>query len=92
MLFLEDAPTLLNQAQRALAAEDVSTLERSAHSMKGLAANLDALEVVSAAQGIEQHAQQRDLSLAGACLPELARRLEVLQAALGQFLAEEKEK
>jgi len=88
-LFLEDAPALLVQAHRSLASGDATTLERSAHSLKGLAANLDALTVVSAAQSIEHHAQQRDLSLAGACLPELAKRLQALQAALTKFLAAE---
>jgi HPt (histidine-containing phosphotransfer) domain-containing protein len=87
-LFLEDAPALLVQAHRSLANGDATTLERAAHSLKGLAANLDALTVVSAAQSIEQHAQQKDLSLAGACLPELAKRLQALQAALTKFLAQ----
>jgi HPt (histidine-containing phosphotransfer) domain-containing protein len=90
-LFLEDAPALLVQAHRSLANGDATTLERSAHSLKGLAANLDALTVVAAAQSIEQHAQQKDLSLAGACLPELAKRLQALQAALAKFLAQDGE-
>ncbi len=91
-LFLEDAPALLVQAHRSLASGDALTLERAAHSLKGLAANLDAVTVVSAAQSIEQHAQQKDLSLAGACLPELAKRLQSLQAALAKFLAQADEK
>jgi two-component system sensor histidine kinase/response regulator len=91
-LFLEDAPALLVLAHRSLANGDATTLERAAHSLKGLAANLDALKVVSAAQSVEQHAQQRDLSLAGVCLPELAKRLQALQAALAKFLAEADEK
>ncbi len=89
-LFLEDAPALLVQAHRSLGAGDAPTLGRSAHSLKGLAANLDALAVVSAAQSIEQYAEQHDLSLAGACLPELAKRLQVLQSALTSFLADDK--
>lgn len=55
--FLEDAPVLLQQARDALHAGDMPALRRAAHSIKGLAANFEALGTVSAALKLEKAAE-----------------------------------
>lgn len=65
-LFGEDAPVLLNEAQAAARAGEIELMVRRAHSLKGLCANFDAADAVSAAQIVE------NTGLAGAVPPKEA--------------------
>jgi CheY-like chemotaxis protein len=60
--YLEDFPALLNRIDEAVAANDAMSLERAAHSMKGLVANFDADTAKEIAQHLESCAKQRDLT------------------------------
>ncbi|MBI9085731.1 MAG: response regulator [Desulfobacterales bacterium] len=53
-LFMETAPGLLTAIGRAAASGDAEALERSAHALKGAAANFFAHDAVAAAQWLEQ--------------------------------------
>lgn len=85
VLFLEDAPQLLKRARDGLVQQNLSELERAAHSLKGLSVNFDATQLVSAASRLEQMARARDLERAAACLPELEREFARLQTELQAF-------
>jgi len=85
ILFLEDAPELIDRARQSLAVEDLETLERAAHSIKGLSVNFEAQPLAVAAATLEKHARDRDLQRAVACFPEMEQQLQSLSAALAQF-------
>jgi CheY-like chemotaxis protein len=59
-LYLEDSSSLLEQVRRAVRDNDLSSLERSAHSLKGLAANFEALAAVAAANDVELAARKQE--------------------------------
>ena len=77
-VFLEDAPSRVTAIQAAVAAGDISTVAREAHSYRGAAAVLEATDVVSGAQRLEVLA--RDGRLDGAS--EIVERLAAESAAL----------
>jgi HPt (histidine-containing phosphotransfer) domain-containing protein len=85
-LFMEDSRQLMDRAHQGLAGEDCALLERAAHSLKGLAANFDAGEVVWAAQSVEQFAHERDLAGAASSIERLAGAVIHLRDALATFL------
>jgi len=62
--FLDDSPELLGEARAAIERHDAKALERTAHSLKGLASNFGAQETVSAAAALEEIG--RNAELAGA--------------------------
>jgi HPt (histidine-containing phosphotransfer) domain-containing protein len=84
--FLADAPMRLATMQAALRAGDAPTLERLAHSLKGIVAFFAAAATLGAACELERIAKTRDLQhapAAGAALEsELARLTAALEAIL----------
>jgi HPt (histidine-containing phosphotransfer) domain-containing protein len=70
-LFTEDASRLLAAMQDGLDRRDMKILQRSAHSMKGAAANLSANATVDAASKLEASAKNGDLELARVNLASL---------------------
>jgi HPt (histidine-containing phosphotransfer) domain-containing protein len=84
-LFLEDSPMLLEQARRGLGESDLELLARSAHSLKSLSANFDAVALSQAAATVEQQALEGGRDRAAACFEDLEHELARLQAALSQL-------
>ncbi len=80
--FLEDSPGLLEKLRDGLRSGEAKTVQRAAHSLKGLAANFGARGTVDAASAVEEHGQSGDLAAATAGLPQLERQVELLQTAL----------
>jgi two-component system, sensor histidine kinase and response regulator len=85
VLFLEDAPELVTRARDCLNRKSLLELERAAHSLKGLSANFDATQLVSAASSLETMAREQDLERAAECFPELEREFTRLQTELQAF-------
>jgi HPt (histidine-containing phosphotransfer) domain-containing protein len=85
-LFLADAPALLKEAESALARHDSATLERAAHSLKGLAANFDGVFVMAAARELEELARHKNLSEAGAVRDRLVHELGRLTSILDDLV------
>lgn len=81
-LFLTDAPALLEEAGSALAKRDFATLARSAHSLKGLAANFDAHLVMAAAKELEDLGRHEKLGDAAAIHARLRYELDRLMTVL----------
>ncbi len=82
--FLEDYPGLLAKMDEAATTGDASSLERAAHSMKGLVANFDAHLAKEIAQQIETASKERDMETAVGLIDgmksaaaELAKQLEL---------------
>jgi len=87
--FLEDSSPLLEQLQRALAARDASVVERSAHSLKGLAANFSAARAVQAALRLEKMGHSGNLAGGPEAEHDLQREISALTQALSLYLAAE---
>lgn len=88
VFFFEDSPAVQDQLQAALEARNFSAIERAAHSLKGLAANVGSGPASLVAARIEDSARQKDLESAAAALPELHREVARLKLALEQFQRE----
>ena len=84
-IFLEDAPKLLAQASTSLGSGDSETLERAAHTLKGLSANFAAPTAVEASYAVELLAREHRLQSAAMCFPRLEAELHRLEAALRHF-------
>ena len=80
--FIEDAPDLIRQLDKALAAGDAAEVARFAHSLKGLAANFDAIACRDAAQLVEQIGFSNDLSNASPKIDQLKEQVTALLDAL----------
>lgn len=86
IFYLEDYPALLDRIEDAAEAGDPITLARCAHSLKGLAGNFDAVQVIEAADATTQAARksvglvpEKEIATLSQAAKELA---EYLQSAL----------
>lgn len=85
-MFAEDQRKLLLEADKAIREKNAEMLERTAHTLKGMAANFDAKQVGLQAAQLEQLGRDKDFTQAHALLPELQREIGVLLAALRPYL------
>lgn len=53
--FLEDGPSLCKQLLDAMVAGDAELIHRTAHNLRGLAANLEATELVAMTEALERN-------------------------------------
>ncbi len=67
-LYLADAPGLLETMKRAHAENDMSTLQRTAHTLKSSSATLGAMTLTTLCKRIELHAKDGQMAEAGAIL------------------------
>ena len=74
--FIEDAPGLLDQLDKALMTENAAEVARSAHSLKGLAANFEAAACRDAAAVVEKLGLRGEL--ADAASPTAALKQQVV--------------
>lgn len=81
--FLDDAPDMIRQMQAALAAKDVESFRRNAHSLKSNANTFGATELAGLAKELELMARENNL--------EIGNRLEDLKEAFGKVAEELKE-
>ncbi len=87
VVFQQDSVELFDQLSAALASGNLGQVERSAHSLKGLAANFDAKEAVQVAFAIEESARARNAAPIARLASELAVQLDKLRHALVQWEA-----
>ena len=87
-LFLEDAPGLLREMDRAIEASEGDALQRAAHAMKSAAGYLGAASVVAAAGTLESLGARDEIDLARDRLKELHHQYQRLVAALGASAVE----
>jgi HPt (histidine-containing phosphotransfer) domain-containing protein len=81
-----DAPRWLDELRKGLDREDLPLVQRSAHTIKGLAANFGATPTVAAAARVEKLAREdRDLVAARQALPALEAALRELETALAPY-------
>jgi two-component system, sensor histidine kinase and response regulator len=80
--FLEDAPGLLEHIKTGIRAGDAEGVAHSAHSLKGLASNFDAVYAHSLAAEIELHGRSSRLDAAALLVDDLEREVARVEAAL----------
>jgi two-component system, sensor histidine kinase and response regulator len=85
----EDAPRRFGEIERGLAAGDLTTVQRAAHSLKGLVANFGGERAQQAALHVEQLAKTGDAAGLPAGVDGLREEVRKLVAAL-EPLVEEK--
>lgn len=83
--FLEDYPALMDRVRQGLQGRDLADAALAAHSLKGLAANFDAHEVVGAAAVMEKTGYDGDLQAANQAMPGLEREVSRLRDALIEY-------
>lgn len=83
--YLEDYPGLLTKMDEAALSRDAVSLERAAHSLKGLVANFDAMNAKEIAQRLEYAAKDRDLDASAAMIGELKTAVSGLASELKQY-------
>ena len=81
-LFDADYPGLLSQARDAALAGDRATLQRAAHSLKGMAATFSAPRALAATVHLEDVCREGDPALVEAACREVEQEIERLQPAL----------
>lgn len=86
-IFFEDTPQRLAELDQSLAAGDLPTFTRAAHSIKGSSSNLGALALRAAAEKLEHQARTQGLAEAGPLLKELKTEFERAQAELILLIA-----
>jgi CheY-like chemotaxis protein len=85
-VFIKSAPEYKKSIREAVAAKDVEKIRKSAHKLKGAAANL-ALPLLSEAAGmIEAFAMAGQLEKAVELLPQVEQRLEEAEEVLNRLL------
>lgn len=85
-VFLEDAPQLIAQLERAALAPDFPALREAAHSLKSSSANLGAMALSAAAKRIELGARMETLDRPAVAVAILLEEFERAKAALQQRL------
>jgi two-component system, sensor histidine kinase and response regulator len=87
--FFEDYPVLQEEMHSALTRQDWFTLQRTSHSLKGLAANFSASRAQRILQEIENTALSKNAETLNELLLSADRELAQLAAALAEYLSEE---
>jgi HPt (histidine-containing phosphotransfer) domain-containing protein len=83
-IFLSDTPKRIDELRRALAARDLRTFARAAHSIKGSASNLGAEPLRALAASLEHDARDTIPADAAARIEALANLLATTRCALGR--------
>lgn len=76
--FMEDAPRLLQAIRDGLGTERAERVHRAAHSLRGLAANFDAEQAMTAAGAIEKMASKGELQLIPPAVAHLEGQIQSL--------------
>lgn len=87
-LFQEDGPARGQTLTEALAADDLATAAKAAHSLKGMAGTISAPGLMDLAFAMERAAKQADATTCAALHPQLTAMLDAVLAAIDAFMTE----
>jgi HPt (histidine-containing phosphotransfer) domain-containing protein len=85
--FFADSPGLLRQIREGVERNDAKQVERSAHSLKGMASMFDAGRTVASAAAIEEIARSRQLERVPPLAEQLDAEVQHLFRAMGPLRA-----
>ena len=86
-IFRQNAPKLMSEIEKAQQAQDADAVYRAAHSLKGAAAMLGAVQVYAIAYSLELAGRHGKLADAAVAQSDLQRALRELEPALDDLLA-----
>jgi HPt (histidine-containing phosphotransfer) domain-containing protein len=86
-IFLEDTPKRLTELDTSLTAGDAGTFTRAAHSIKGSAANLGAMQLRAAAEKLEHHSRKEGLDGVAAMVAAVKAEFDRAQGELSRLTA-----
>ena len=84
-IFLEDTPQRIAELDRSVAANDIPTFTRAAHSIKGSSSNLGTLRLRELAGKLEHDSRENGLSAISADLAATKTEFANAQAALRKY-------
>jgi HPt (histidine-containing phosphotransfer) domain-containing protein len=84
-VYRQDCTQLLSDLSAGLETGNLSEVVRAAHSLKGLAANFEAIEASQVAATVEKMAHAGDMSGAARGVPQLQLHLSELRTALERW-------
>ena len=84
-LFLEDMPSRMDELQRAYDALDIEMVRKTAHTIKGVAANISGMKLQTAAAELEAMAKQDQLDSNGNSIKNISIAYELLKQRLQQY-------
>jgi HPt (histidine-containing phosphotransfer) domain-containing protein len=85
-IFVEDTPKRIAEIDQSLAAGDLATFVRAAHTIKGASANLGAAALRAVAEQLEQRAKKDGLGDVAGLIAELKTEFANTQTALQEML------
>ena len=85
-IYLNETPALIGELQTHILSGNCSGAEHAVHSLKGMAANLSALQIHQLAAQLEQYIKQEDIEEARQRLPELLTACDALRQVFSQCL------
>jgi len=85
-MLADDAPGLVEEMRRAIAAGDAQALSRSAHALKGMISNFCSPDTQQSALELERMGRAGDLAGAPAALERLQGLLHALTTELTEFV------
>jgi two-component system, sensor histidine kinase and response regulator len=85
-IYLEDVPGIVDKIHTSVSGGDSFSLQRAAHSLKGLAATLSAHEVVGIAMRLEHMGATKNLNEAAKSVTEVDQRVSELTQAVKKLL------
>ena len=86
-IFLDDTPQRIAELDQSLAAGDLSTFARAAHSIKGSSSNLGAIALRAAAEALEQTARGEGLAEAAPGIANVKSEFARARAELTSLIA-----
>lgn len=85
-IFLEDTPLRMNELDQSLAAGDIATFTRAAHSIKGSSANLGAIGLRAVAEKLEHQSRTEGLGNVTGLLADLRQEFIRAQTELNKLM------
>ncbi|MFO7728618.1 MAG: response regulator [Desulfonatronovibrio sp.] len=85
--FLEEAPERVRQLKQAVQKEDLRKIHVSAHTIKGLAANISAPDLVRVALELEKCGKDNNFAGVLSAMPQLEEKMARLKTFLEQYLS-----
>jgi HPt (histidine-containing phosphotransfer) domain-containing protein len=85
-IFVEDTPLRLAELQKSMAAGDRIIFTRAAHSIKGSASNLGAMQLRALASELEQRSKTEELSTLDARLKDLEAAFALAKTTLEKLI------
>jgi len=89
--FLDDYPQARNQIEAALESDDQELAQRLAHTIKGVAGNIGAMELQAAAGEVEKAIKQQEHEQLGGLLETFDEELKTVLKLVESYLAEQSE-